>query len=71
MVLTVKPTSRDWPSIAVVVFTALNGFLLTWQAFSGNDVKQDARIARIEFVLCATDDVTRAHACERLKMGEQ
>ena len=70
MALTVKPTSRDWPAIAVTLLAAFTAFMTAWSAFNDNDAKQDARLARIEFVLCATDDLARAHACERLNMGQ-
>jgi hypothetical protein len=66
---TMKPTSRDWPTIAVALFTALNAFLLTWGALNDSDEKQDKRLSRIEFVLCATKDVERAHACEVMGLG--
>lgn len=70
MGLTMKPTSRDWPAIAITLLAAFTAFTTAWQAFNDNDAKQDKRLSRIEFVLCATDDIARATACERLKMGE-
>lgn len=70
MALTMKPTSRDWPAIAVTLLAAFTAFVTAWSAFNDNDAMQDARLARIEFVLCATDDLARAHACERLNMGQ-
>lgn len=71
MVLTMKPTSRDWPAIAVTMLAGFTAFVTAWNAFNGNDIKQNERLARIEFVLCATDDKARAVACERMGMAKQ
>lgn len=71
MVLTMKPTSRDWPAIAVTMLAGFTAFVTAWNAFNGNDVKQNERLARIEYVLCATDDKARSLACERMGILKQ
>lgn len=57
---------RDWVAIAVMLFTAANGFVLAYNAFNNNDARQNERLSRLEFILCATDDPSRKLACERL-----
>jgi hypothetical protein len=63
MGLTMKPTSRDWPAIAITLLAAFTAFVTAWQAFAGNDAKQDARLANIERLLCTTDEPARMQAC--------
>jgi hypothetical protein len=70
MVATMKPTSRDWPAIAVTLLAGFTAALTAYNTLNGDNAVQNARLARIEFVLCATDDKARALACDRLKIGE-
>jgi hypothetical protein len=63
MVTTMKPTNRDWGSISLVIIAGFTAFVTAWNAFNGNDVKQNERLANIERLLCTTDDVARIHAC--------
>jgi hypothetical protein len=63
MVLTMKPTSRDWPAIAVTLLAGFTAFLTAWGALNDSDDKQDARLANIERLLCATDEPARIAAC--------
>lgn len=64
-----KPTSRDWPAIAVTLLAGFTAAMTAYNALNGDNAVQNARLARIEFVLCATDDAARAMACERLNIG--
>ena len=57
------PSSPNWGSIALVLLAGFTAFVTAWQAFNGNDVKQNERLSNIERVLCATDDVARRRAC--------
>lgn len=57
------PTSTSWAGIAVVLLASFTAFITAWQALNGNDAQQNARLANIERVLCATDDKVRRDAC--------
>lgn len=56
-------SAPNWATIAVVLLASFTAFVTAWQAFNGNDVQQNARLANIERVLCATDDKVRRDAC--------
>ena len=67
---TVKPNSRDWTAIAITLLAGFTAFVTAWHAFNGNDVEQNERLARIEFVLCATGDAARSRACDQLGISK-
>jgi hypothetical protein len=56
-------SAPDWAKIAIVLLAGFTAFVTAWQAFNGNDVQQNERLANIERLLCATDEPARVNAC--------
>lgn len=57
-------SGQSWGGIAVVLLATFTAFIQAYQAFAGGDARQDERLARIERLLCTTEDAARMRECQ-------